>query len=231
MGGVIGALGLSADTTRVAAIIAVVIAATFALLVFRAFRRRRIGRADADLSWPIEPPTATDADVANLVDELRSAEISGSGAAAAAVAERLAALQIARGHPLEALETTRPYRIPLESARQWVPLARLLLVAGAAHAALGRMREAQSEIRRAARLFERARVDKGAATAHHALGDLMHREGDLPGAAAEYALAAARYRRAGNIDAAQHMFAATRTLEELTGSDYGPGSPSRRQSE
>lgn len=223
MSGVAATIGMSPEAAQAAAIIFGVLAAVFAYLVWRARRRRKSGSQTADLHWPIEPPTATDADIAALVEELRAAELAGSGVAAAGIAERLAALLIARGAPDEALDSLRPYRVPLESARQWVPLARLLLVAGAAHAALGRMREAQGEMRRAARLFERARADKGAATAHHALGDLMHHDGDMPGAAEQYALAAGRYKRAGNREAADRLFAATRALEELTAARYSPG--------
>lgn len=216
---------MSPDGARTAAIFILLLGTVFAFLLLRARARRRGRAGTSDLQWPIVPPSATDADLAELTEKLRAAEMSGSGGAAAGVAERLAALLIARGEPEEALDTIRPYRVPLEAGRQWVPLARLLLVNGAARAALGQMREAQSDLRRAALLFERARADKGAASAHHALGDLMHREGDIPGAAAEYALAAGRYKRLGNIEAADQLFAATRALEELTGSRYNPGDP------
>jgi hypothetical protein len=57
----------------------------------------------------------------------------------------------------------------------------------------------------------------------------MHREGDDPGAAAEYALAAARYKRAGNADAAHRLFLATRALEELSGNRYGSGDAPHRK--
>ncbi len=212
---------MSPEGARTAVILFIILAAAFALLTWRLMARRRRARAGtADLQWPITPPAATDADIAELTDALHAAERDHATAAAAAIAERLASLTIARGAPEDALDILRPYRLPLEKGRHWVALARLLLVGGAAQAALGRHYDAQSELRRAAALFERARADRGAATARHALGDLLHRAGDIPGAAAEYALAAGRHRRLGNVEAADRLFAATRALEELTAADY-----------